>query len=84
MDRKEACLGPRGVITQYQISFQTATVVTTESVNLARCTAGKCRHTFKPPSNALLTYANVAVAAENRVGVGATRVCTEQTICELM
>ena len=84
MDREEACLGPRGVITQYQIIFQTGTVMTTESVNLARCTAGKCRHIFKPPSNALLTYESVAVAAENRVGVGATKVCTEQTICEFV
>jgi len=84
VDREEACLGPRGVVTQYKISFQTGSVVTTESVNLAGCTARKCRHAFKPPRNALLTYANVTVAAENRVGVGATKVCTEQAICELI
>ena len=84
MDREEACLGPRGVITQYQISFQTGSVVTTESVNIARCTAWRCRHTFKPPSNALSSYDSVSVAAENVVGVGAARTCTTQPISELM
>ena len=83
VDREEACLDPRGVITKYQISFQTATIVTTESVNIARCTFGRCRHTFKPPSNALLTYDSVAVAGENMMGVGVARTCTTQTISEL-
>ena len=83
IDPEEACQGPRGNITQYQISFQTVSVVDTESVNIARCTAGRCSHTFVPPSNPPSSYDSVSVAAENVVGVGAARTCTTQTISEL-
>ena len=75
-----ACLGPMGNITQYQISFQTGSVVATKNVNITRCTAGKCSHTFEPPSNPLSRYDSVSVAAENVVGVGAAKTCTAQTI----
>ena len=54
----------------------------TESVNATRCTAGRCSHTFEPPSNPPLSYDSVSVAAENVVGVGAARKCTTQTISE--
>ena len=71
------CSGISEAITQYQISFQT---VTTENVNIARCTAGMCSHTFVPPSNPPSSYDNVSVAAENVVGVGAARTCTAKAI----
>ena len=58
--------------------------VDTEDVNTARCTAGRCSHTFEPPSNPPSSYDSVSVAAENVVGVGATRTCTAQTISELL
>ena len=77
------CPGVSGDITQYQISFQTGSVVVTESVNIARCTAGRCSHTFEPPSNPPSSYDSVSVAAENVVGVGAVRTCTTQPISEL-
>ena len=80
VDLEEACPGPTGNITQYQISFQTGSVVATEIVNIAECTAGKCSHTFEPPSNSPSSYDSVSVAAENVVGVGAARTCTTQTI----
>ena len=70
-------------ITQYQISFQTGSVVDTEIVDIARCTAGRCSHTFEPPSNPPSSYDNVSVAAETMVGVGAARTCTTQAISEL-
>ena len=76
----DPCSGISEVITQYQISFQT---VTTENVNIARCTAGRCSHTYEPPSNPPSSYDSVSVAAENVVGVGAARTCTTQTISEL-
>ena len=80
MDPGEACPGPTGNILQYQISFQSGSVVVTESVNISRCTAGRCSYTFEPPSS----YDSVSVAAENVVGVGAARICTTQPISELL
>ena len=82
-DPEETCSGPTGNITQYQISFQTGSVVATESVSIAECTAGRCSHTFEPPSNLPSSYDSVSVAAENVVGVGAARTCTTQPISEL-
>ena len=84
IDPEEACQGPRGNITQYQISFQTGSTVTTENVNIPRCTAGRYSHTFEPPSNPPSSYDNVSVTAENVVGVGAARTCTAQPISELL
>ena len=78
----DSCQGPRGVITQYQIKFQIGSVVITENVSIARCTAGRCSCTFEPPSNPPLSYDSVSVAAENVVGVGAARTCTPQPISE--
>ena len=82
-DPVDTCPDVTGKITQYQISFQTGSVVATKSVNIARCTAGRCSHTFEPPSNPPSSYDSVSVAAENVVGVGAARTCTTQTISEL-
>ena len=79
----EPCPGVSGNITQYQISFQTGSVVTTENVNTARCIAGRCSHTFEIPSNPPSSYDSVSVAAENVVGVGAARTCTTQPISKL-
>ena len=79
-DAGEACPGVSGNITKYQIRFQTGSVVDTENVNIAECTAGRCNHTFEPPSNPSSSYDSVSVAAENVVGVGAARTCTTQTI----
>ena len=53
-----------------------------ESVPIARCTDGRCSHTFKPLSNPSSSYDSVSVAAENVVGVGAARMCITQTISE--
>jgi len=69
---------------EYQITFQTGSVVATENVNIAACTAGRCSHTFEPPSNPSSRYYGVSVAAENVVGVGAARTCTTQPISELL
>ena len=82
-DPEAACPGLTGNITQYCISFQTGSVVDTESVNSDRCTVGRCNHTFEPPSNPPSSYDSVSVAAENVVGVGAARNCTTQSISEL-
>ena len=79
----DACPGVVGNILQYQISFQTGSSASTESVNITRCTAGRCSHTFEPPSNPLSSYDSVLVAAENVVGVGTARTCTAQPISEL-
>ena len=79
MDPMEACQGPRGIITQYQIRFQSGSV---EKVSIARCKAGRCSHTFEPPSNPPTSYDSVSVAAENVVGVGAATKCTAQPISE--
>ena len=80
----DPCPGLSGSITQYQISFQTGSFVATENVNISSCTAGRCSHTFEPPSNPPSSYDSVSVAAENVVGVGAARTCTAQTISELI
>ena len=77
---QETCPGD---ITQYQISFQTGSSMDNVSVSNARCTAGRCSHTFEPPSNPPSSYDSVSVAAENMVGVGAGRTCTTQPISEL-
>ena len=74
-----------GNISLYQITFKThGSVVATESVKSIRCTAGRCSHTFEPPSNLPPRYDSVSVAAENVVGVGAARTCTSQTISKLL
>ena len=80
----DPCPGITGNITQYQISFQSGSIVDTESVNISRCTAGRCSHIFEPPSNPPSSYDSVSVAAENVVGVGAERMCTTQPISELL
>ena len=80
VDSGEVCPGPSGNITQYQISFQTGSF---ETVNIARCTAQRCKHTFEPAPNPPSSYDNVSVAAKNVVGVGAARTCTMQPISEL-
>ena len=82
-DPMQPCPDVTGNITQYQISFQTWSVVDTENVPVARCTAGRCSHTFEPPSNPPSSYDIVSVAAENVVGVGAIKTCTTQPISEL-
>ena len=81
-DPKDPCSGITGNITQYQISYQTGSVVATVNVNITKCTAGRCSHTFEPHSNPPSSYDRVSVAAENVVGVGAARMCTTQTISE--
>ena len=86
VDPGEACPGPSGNITQYQISFQTGSVVVTEIMNSTECIAGICDYTYRPSSNGSVcsSYDSVSVAAENVVGVGAARTCTTQTISELL
>ena len=79
-DAGDACPGISGNITQYQISFQTGSSVATEIVNITRCTAWWCSHTFEPSSNPPSSYDSVSVAAKNVVGMGAARTCTAQTI----
>ena len=56
----------------------------TENVNIARCTAGRCSHTFEPPSSPPSSYDSVLVVAENVVGVGVARTCAAQFISELI
>ena len=80
----DQCPGISGNITQYQISINSVSVVVTERVNITRCTAGRCSHTFEPPSNPPSSYDSVSVAAENVVGVGNATTCTSQTISELL
>ena len=82
LDPVEACQGPRGIITQNQIRFQSGSAVTSENVNIARCTAGRCSYTFEPPSNPPSSYDSVSVAAESVVGLGAATKCTAQSISE--
>ena len=55
----------------------------TEGVVIAMWTAGRCSHTFMPPSNPPSSYDSVSVAAENVVGIGAARNLTTQPISEL-
>ena len=89
VDPEVACKGPRGNVTQYQISFQTLNMNFTENVTVAVCTAGSCSHTYEPASNLLngnvpSSYHSVLVAAENVVGVGAAGNCiAQQSISEL-
>ena len=83
MNPGEVCPVPRGIITQYQISFQTGLFVASVNVNITRCSAVRCSHTFELPPNAPSSYDSVSVAAENVVGVGAARTCATQTISEL-
>ena len=78
----EACQGPRGIITQYQTRFQSGSFVDAFIVNITACTAGRCNHTFEPPSNPPSSYDSVSVAAENFVGVGPARNCAAQPISE--
>ena len=83
-DPKDACPGASGNVTQYKISFQTGSFVATENVNITRCTAWWCSHTFEPPSNPPSSYDSVSVAAENVVGVGVVGTCTTKMISELL
>ena len=80
----DPCPDLTGNITQYQISFQTGSVVATENVNITRCTAGRCIYSFEPPSNPPSSYDSVSVAAVNVLGVGAARTCTTQSISKLL
>ena len=86
----EACPGPSGNITQYQISFQAgSSVVYKQNVDPSDCTARICGYTYRPASNLLngsipLSYDSVSVVAENVVGVGAARMCTTQPISEFI
>ena len=81
MDPAEACPGPSGNVTQYQISIQNGPFV--NNIAVYECKDVKCSHTFRPPPNLPSSYDSVSVAAENVVGVGSTRLCTMQTISEL-
>ena len=40
-------------IIQYQVSFQTGSVLETENISIAECTAGRCRHIFEPSPDPL-------------------------------
>ena len=60
----------------------------TETVTVSECMDGRCNLHIVPVSQLLnasvpLSYSRLAVAAENVVGVGASRTCTSQTISEL-
>ena len=79
----DPCSGISGNITHYKITYQTQSFVAAENVKTGSCTAGKCSHTFEPPSNLSSSYDSVSVSAENVVGAGAARTCTTQTISEL-
>ena len=83
MDPVEACRGPRGVITKYQIRFQSGSTMDTNNVDIGRCTAGRCSHTFQTPSNIPSSYDIVSVVAINVLGVGPARTCTTQSISKL-
>ena len=68
----------------YQITFQVGSFEMHKNVNLTACTARKCSHTFNLWSDSVpSSYDSVTVAAENVVGVGASRMCTTQPISEL-
>ena len=82
------CPDPSGNIIQYQISFQTGPFVNSENVNIAMCAAGRCSHSYELTSNLLngsviSSIETVSVAAENVVGLGATRTCAAHPISEL-
>ena len=79
---REGCAGPSVDINQYKITFQSGSNVSTETMDIARCTAGRCSHTFELPLDPPSSYDSVSVAAENVVEVGAARTCTTQTISE--
>ena len=81
-DPEDPCPDVTGNITQYQIRFQSGSLSATQNVNIGRCTAGRCSHTFEPPSNSPSSHDGVSVAAENVVGVGTARTCTTQSISE--
>ena len=87
VDPQEACRGPRGLITQYQIRFQIGSFRETEYVNSSECRAERCSHTFNLlnvlSDSVPSSYDSVSVAAENVVGVGAARTCTTQSISKL-
>ena len=83
MDPVEACRGSRGVITKYQTRFQSGSIMDTNNVDIARCTGGRCSHTFQPPSNLPSSYDIVSVVAINVLGVGPARTCTTQSISKL-
>ena len=80
----DPCPGVTGNIKKYHITFKAPSFVSTENVSIAECIAGRCSHTFEPPSNPPPAYDNVSVFAENVVGVGAARVHTAQNISELL
>ena len=82
LDPEEACQGPRGVTKQYQTTFQIGSYVDVVNVNSTICTAGRCSHTFQPPSNLSSSSGRVLVAAENVVGMGVKGACTTHTISE--
>jgi len=84
----EVCPDPSGNIAQYQISFQTGSFVNSENVNIVMCAAGRCSHSYELTSNLLngsviSSIETVSVAAENVVGLGATRTCAAHPISEL-
>ena len=81
-DAREMCLLPRTNITRYLIRFQNSSSVNAVNVSISECTAGRCSHTFEPPSDPPSSYDSVSVAAVNVVGVGAARTCTTQSISE--
>jgi len=87
VDPQEACRGPRGHTTLYQIRFQIGSFTETEIVNSSACGAERCSHTFNLlnvlSDSVPSSYDSVSVAAENVVGVGPARTCTTQTISEL-
>ena len=87
VDPQEACRGPRGRTTLYQIRFQIGSFRVTEIVNSSACGAERCSHTFSLlnvlSDSVPSSYDSVSVAAENVVGVGPARLCTTQTISEL-
>ena len=82
IDPAEACPGPSGNVTHYQISFQTGAFV--KNIPVYECKSGKCNQSFEPPLNPPSSYDRVSVAAENVVGVGAAKVCTAQIISEFV
>ena len=87
VDPQEACRGPRGRTTLYQIRFQIGSFRETEIVNSSACGAERCSHTFNLlnilSDSVPSSYDSVSVAAENVVGVGPAKLCTTQTISEL-
>ena len=83
VNTRRMCPGPSESITQYQIRFQSGSLVDAFNVNISACTAGMCSHTFELPSNPPSSYDSVSVVAENVVGVGAAKTCIE-AISELV